>query len=266
MDDRLANASLSSPVTKVLSIPVLIGACCLATPAADLPRLASGIHFQRTNLVVRWKAPSHPWPKALWVYTVSPTRFSPTVISNLMAIGSFTEKDKKDYGTSGMVFVAFVCFCKSSGRLLLLKFACGQASALCILRSAFPRATPRPPQCDIKATPKRVGSQAIGTPRPPQCDPKAPSKPPQGSNKAPARLPQSHPGAEWGRIRGRNREPRLTADARKAAYPCLGHSGKRVSDGWHSAAGRGRSPCRLKRPRRKRVAFGRRTWHINRVT
>lgn len=101
MNGSLATQSHRLAVAFALT---LVGALCLTTPAADLPRLASGIHFQRTNLVVRWKAPSHPWPKALWVYTVSPTRFSPTVISNLMAIGSFTEKDKKDYGTSGMVF------------------------------------------------------------------------------------------------------------------------------------------------------------------
>jgi len=36
-----------------------------------------------------------------------------------------------------------------------------------------PKATPKPLQCDIKATPKRVDSQAIGTPMRPQCDPKA---------------------------------------------------------------------------------------------
>src|ERR1035437_8746220 len=31
----------------------------------------------------------------------------------------------------------------------------------------------KPPQCDIKATTKRVDSQLIGTPKPRQCDPKA---------------------------------------------------------------------------------------------
>lgn len=56
------------------------------------------IHIQRTNLVVRWKAPKHPWPKVVGIYHVVPTTFSPTVISNLMVLGSFTEKDKRDYG------------------------------------------------------------------------------------------------------------------------------------------------------------------------
>ncbi len=64
---------------------------------------SQAVHFQRTNLVVRWKAPKHPWPNTIWTYNVVPT-FSPTVISNLMALGSFSEKDKRDYGTNGVIF------------------------------------------------------------------------------------------------------------------------------------------------------------------
>ena len=41
-------------------------------------------------------------------------------------------------------------------------------------------------QCDIKATPMRVASQAVATPKPPQCDPKATLKPPQCAYKAPS--------------------------------------------------------------------------------
>src|ERR1039457_2001322 len=37
---------------------------------------------------------------------------------------------------------------------------------------------PKPPPCDINATPMRVASQAVATPKPPQCDPKATLKPP----------------------------------------------------------------------------------------
>ena len=33
-------------------------------------------------------------------------------------------------------------------------------------------------------------------------------------------------------------------NGRKAAFLRLDHSGKRVSEGWHSAAGRDCSPCR----------------------
>jgi hypothetical protein len=45
-------------------------------------------------------------------------------------------------------------------------------------RERPPKATPKPPQCDIKATPKPPDSQAIGTPKPPQSHPKATPKPP----------------------------------------------------------------------------------------
>ena len=41
--------------------------------------------------------------------------------------------------------------------------------------AAAPQATPKPHQCDIKATPMRVDSQAVATSKPPQCDPKATS-------------------------------------------------------------------------------------------
>lgn len=67
-------------------------------PADDL------IHIQRTNLVVRWKASPHPWPKTVWTYRVRPSEPSPLVISNLMALGPFTDKDRTYSGTNGMVF------------------------------------------------------------------------------------------------------------------------------------------------------------------
>jgi len=66
--------------------------------------------IQRTNLLVHWNAPKHPWPKTLWVYHMVPTKFSPTVISNLMALGSFTEKDRTDSNTNGMILgMAKIC-------------------------------------------------------------------------------------------------------------------------------------------------------------
>jgi hypothetical protein len=86
------------------TIIVLLVVLRLVGESAELPPLGSGIHFRRTNLVVNWKAPTAPWPRTLWVYRVIPMYFSPTVISNVMSICSVTEKDKKDYGTNGMVF------------------------------------------------------------------------------------------------------------------------------------------------------------------
>jgi len=62
------------------------------------------IHVQCTNLVVHWKAPSHPWPKVVGIYHAIPTQFSPSVVSNLTVLGSFTEKDKRGGGTNCIIF------------------------------------------------------------------------------------------------------------------------------------------------------------------
>jgi hypothetical protein len=93
------------------------------------------------------------------------------------------------------------------------------------INQAGPQATPKPHQCEIKATPMRVDSQAVATLKPPQSHLKATPMRPQCDPKAPTRLQQSH--------------PREKADGRKAAFPGLGHLGKQVSAGWHSAAGSG---------------------------
>jgi len=41
-----------------------------------------------------WTASINDWPKKLWTYKVTPQKFSESVISNLMALGSFTTKDR----------------------------------------------------------------------------------------------------------------------------------------------------------------------------
>jgi hypothetical protein len=40
-----------------------------------------------------WTAPTNNWPEDLWVYKVVPQEFSKTVVSNLLAISGFVEKD-----------------------------------------------------------------------------------------------------------------------------------------------------------------------------
>ena len=55
----------------------------------------------------------------------------------------------------------------------------------------FRQAPPMRHQCDIKATPKRVASQAVATPKPPSCDLKATLMRPSCVHKAPTKLPQS---------------------------------------------------------------------------
>lgn len=77
------------------------------------PEMNRGIFFHPTNLVVHWKAAKHPWPERLWVLQMVPAQFSPTTISNLMALGPFTDKDKTDHGTNDTVFS------NSSGTLII---------------------------------------------------------------------------------------------------------------------------------------------------
>lgn len=79
---------------------------------------SKAIHFHRPDLVVHWKASRHPWPKTLWTYHVAPKRFSSTVISNLMALGPFTEQNETENGTNGMSF-------SDSGRYLGISFLLG---------------------------------------------------------------------------------------------------------------------------------------------
>ena len=76
--------------------------------------------------------------------------------------------------------------------LMLLRWAFGRGS-LRTRKSKPSEATPRPHQCDIKATSKPVDSQAIGTPKPPQGYPKATSRLPQSHRKAPPKLQQGYP-------------------------------------------------------------------------
>ena len=97
--------------------------------------------------------------------------------------------------------------------------------------AAAPQATPKPHQCDIKATPMRVDSQAVATSKPPQSHLSASLMRPSCVPHAPTRLQQSHPGGK--------------ADGRKAAFPGLGQLGKGLSDGWHSVTGSGLSTCLL---------------------
>jgi hypothetical protein len=48
--------------------------------------------FKDADIV--WTVPTNDWPARLWTYKVVPQAFSDAVVSNLMAIGSFTSKDR----------------------------------------------------------------------------------------------------------------------------------------------------------------------------
>jgi hypothetical protein len=81
-----------------------------------------------TNLDVRWNTPTAPgigsnvptnaWHPTLGIYQLRGQSFSPQIISNLMAIGSFTDKDKVEQTADEMAF-------RKAGRTLTFTFSTG---------------------------------------------------------------------------------------------------------------------------------------------
>lgn len=76
--------------------------CCLLlqtvwatgfSQSLSLTRL--GDSFARTNLDVRWQAPSNAYPRTVWIYQIVPKIFPPAAVSNLAAECGFTEGDRK---------------------------------------------------------------------------------------------------------------------------------------------------------------------------
>jgi hypothetical protein len=53
-----------------------------------------GTPFIPVDCEIVWAAPTNQLPKALWVYKTIPQHFSDTTISNLLALASFTTRDK----------------------------------------------------------------------------------------------------------------------------------------------------------------------------
>lgn len=58
-----------------------------------LPFVSEGEAYRPAKVTVVWDTPTTNLPTALWVYKVIPQNFSPAVVSNLMALGSFTSKN-----------------------------------------------------------------------------------------------------------------------------------------------------------------------------
>jgi hypothetical protein len=63
-----------------------------------------GTPFRRSDLKIIWNIATNTLPAAVWVYRVLPNRFSPAVISNLLAICSLTEKEKTREDNDWLVF------------------------------------------------------------------------------------------------------------------------------------------------------------------
>lgn len=52
----------------------------------------------RADLDVRWNVPSNAFPPKIWVYHLFPRKLSPQILSNLMTICSFTDRDRTGKG------------------------------------------------------------------------------------------------------------------------------------------------------------------------
>jgi hypothetical protein len=78
---------------------VIFQVLCAVGSSQNLPLNQLGTSFQRSDLDVRWKAPTNTLPATLWVYRVLPAGFAPGVISNLFALGPFTDKDRTNMFT-----------------------------------------------------------------------------------------------------------------------------------------------------------------------
>lgn len=62
----------------------------------NVPFYRLGSPFQtQTNISVSWNAPKSDLPHKFWIYKALPAKVSSDVISNLVALGSFTEKDRE---------------------------------------------------------------------------------------------------------------------------------------------------------------------------
>jgi hypothetical protein len=73
---------------------LFIQGICAAGFAAGLPLRELGDPLQFAGYDIVWEAPTNSLPARLWVYRALTTKFSPVVVSNLMALGSFSLKDK----------------------------------------------------------------------------------------------------------------------------------------------------------------------------
>lgn len=67
----------------------------------------------RADLNVRWETPgvfvssnvpTNKWPSKMWIYQLVPRKFSPRVVSKLMLMCSFTDKDRAQEDTNGVTF------------------------------------------------------------------------------------------------------------------------------------------------------------------
>lgn len=119
--DSLSARQSTAATMKNLIFLFLFWIMATAASSQGLPFPGSNGSLQNTNLKVRWEAPKHPWPKTIWTYQMVPTKFPVTLISNLMSLDNFTERDRWGSidNTNGIAYFNF----KNS---LSISFATGE--------------------------------------------------------------------------------------------------------------------------------------------
>ncbi|MBI3849190.1 MAG: hypothetical protein HY298_02705 [Verrucomicrobia bacterium] len=80
---------------KGISVLIVVLTAYLTCFGQNAPLEQLGRPFFQTNINLIWNAPTNHLPRALWVYRALPSEVSPAVISNLLALGSFTTRDRK---------------------------------------------------------------------------------------------------------------------------------------------------------------------------
>ncbi len=91
-------------MNKVILFSLIQVFCFTAGFAQNPPWAKTGERIPaRADLDVRWAA-TNRFPQRVWTYQLLPNDFSPQVISNVMTLCSFTEKDKVEENTNGITF------------------------------------------------------------------------------------------------------------------------------------------------------------------
>jgi hypothetical protein len=106
---------------KIILLSLIQIICATAGFAQSPPWNANGEAISaRPDLTVRWQD-SAKFPRKVWVYQLLPNKFSPEIISNVMMLCSFSEKDKIEADTNGITFQSV-----GRSRTLSISFSSGE--------------------------------------------------------------------------------------------------------------------------------------------
>lgn len=89
---------------------------CVTCFSQNAPFRRLGQAFIQTNVPVVWNAPRNGLPRKFWVYRASPAKVFPAIISNLVALGSFTDKDQKKIPDN----LHFISYADQTGKRALM--------------------------------------------------------------------------------------------------------------------------------------------------